>query len=102
MRQMSDFFSDFPRINEAYVGRRLDAQLEEQAQGFINNPEKNQLTPPDQPKVSAIFNFYPGDFKKNGSTSVQELINRYATQKINPDATLSYMTYDWSVNEQKK
>lgn len=91
-----------PRLrNEAYVGSRLNAQLEDQANGFVNNPQKNQLTPPDQPKVSAIFNFYPGDFKKNGSTSVQELINRYATQKIKPDAQLGFLEYNWALNEQK-
>lgn len=91
-----------PRLrNEAYVAARLGQQLDEQGRDFVNNPQKNQLAPPDQPKVSAIYDFYPGDFKKNGSTSVQDAINRYATTKINPDAKLGYLEYNWSLNEQK-
>ncbi len=90
-----------PRLRtEAYTGPRLNAQLDDQGRDFINNPAKNQLTPADKPQVSAIFSFYPKDFTKNGSHSVQEFINRYATTKIKPDAPLSYLTYDWALNEQ--
>jgi hypothetical protein len=87
--------------SEAYVAARLNEQLEDQATNFINDPTKNKLTPADKPEVSSIFNFYPKDFAKDDNT-IQKTINRYATQKISPDATLTYMAYDWSVNEQKK
>jgi hypothetical protein len=87
--------------NEAYVAARLNEQLEDQASNFINDPTKNKLAPADKPEVSSIFNFYPKDFAKDDNT-IQKTINRYATQKINPDAALTYMAYDWSVNEQKK
>ncbi|WP_345126324.1 DUF547 domain-containing protein [Hymenobacter antarcticus] len=91
-----------PRLrNEAFTGPRLNEQLDSQGRDFVNNPAKNKLTPPDKPQVSSIFNFYPKDFTKNGSTSVQDFINRYATQKIKPDATLNYLTYDWSLNVQQ-
>ena len=91
-----------PRLrNEAFTGPRLNEQLDDQARGFVNNPAKNKLTPADKPQVSSIFNFYPKDFAKNGSTSVQNFINRYATQKIKPDASLSYLPYDWSLNVQR-
>ena len=90
-----------PRLrNEAYTGPRLNIQLNEQGRDFVNNPTKNKLTPADKPQISSIFNFYPKDFTKNGSTSVQDFINRYATQKIKPDATLGYLTYNWALNEQ--
>ena len=91
-----------PRLrNEAYTGPRLNEQLDAQGRDFVNNPAKNRLTPADKPQVSSIFNFYPQDFSKNGSTSVQDFINRYATQKIKPDAPLTYLPYDWSLNEQR-
>ncbi|GAB2468354.1 DUF547 domain-containing protein [Hymenobacter qilianensis] len=91
-----------PRLrNEAYIASRLNEQLDDQATNFINDPTKNKLTPADKPEVSSIFNFYPRDFAQ-GDNTIQKTINRYATQKINPDATLSYLTYDWSVNEQRK
>lgn len=32
---------------------------------------------------------------------MQDFINRYATKKINPDASLVYLTYNWALNEQK-
>ncbi|GAA4010619.1 DUF547 domain-containing protein [Hymenobacter fastidiosus] len=87
---------------EAYVASRLSQQLDDQGREFVNNPAKNKLTPADKPEVSSIFNFYPGDFTKNGSTSVQDVINRYATTRIKSDATLTYMTYNWALNEQPK
>ena len=90
-----------PRLrNEAYTGANLNAQLDDQGRDFLNNPAKNKLTPADKPQVSSIFNFYPKDFSKNGSKSVQEFINRYGTTKIKPDAPLSYLAYNWSLNEQ--
>ena len=90
-----------PRLrNEAYTGPRLNEQLDAQSREFVNNPAKNKLTPADKPQVSAIFSFYPKDFAKNGSTSVQDFINRYATQKIKADASLTYLEYNWALNEQ--
>lgn len=90
-----------PRLRkEAYIGSSLNTQLDDQGHYFVNNPAKNKLTPVDKPQISSIFNFYPKDFTKNGSKSVQEFINRYAVSKIKPDATLSYMTYNWALNEQ--
>ena len=90
-----------PRLrNEAYTGPRINAQLDDQGHDFVNNPSKNKLTPIDKPQLSSIFNFYPKDFTKNGTHSVQEFINRYATTKIKPDAPLAYLTYNWSLNEQ--
>ena len=92
-----------PRLrNEAYVGARVRDQLADQGRDFINNPKKNDLTPASKPTLSAIYSFYPKDFEKNGSTSIQNAVNRYANQKIDPNATLSYKEYDWSLNEQKR
>jgi hypothetical protein len=90
-----------PRLRtEAYTATALKTQLDEQARDFVNSPAKNNLASPAAPQVSAIFAFYPDDFAKNGSTSVQDLINRYAIHKIEPQAPLAYLTYDWSLNEQ--
>ena len=91
-----------PRLrDEAYIGPRLNEQLDDQGRDFVNNPVKNKLTPTDKPQLSSIFNFYPKDFTKNGSTSIADFVNRYANQKIKPDASLAYLPYNWSLNEQK-
>ncbi|GAA3951077.1 DUF547 domain-containing protein [Hymenobacter algoricola] len=87
--------------SEAYVGSRLNQQLEDQSRDFVNDPGKNKLTPANAPQVSEIFNFYPGDFKKDGNT-LQKTLNKYsASQKVTADAELKYLPYNWSLNEQK-
>ena len=87
--------------NEAYVGSRLNQQLDDQARKFINDPGKNKLAPAKAPQVSSIFNFYPGDFKKDGNT-VQKTLNRFSTgAKVDAEAKLNYLTYNWALNEQK-
>ncbi|GAA3970617.1 DUF547 domain-containing protein [Hymenobacter antarcticus] len=86
---------------EAYVGSRLNQQLEEQARDFINDPAKNKLTPATAPQVSEIFNFYPGDFKADDNTLAKTL-NKYLTgPKVDADIKPTFMTYNWALNEQK-
>lgn len=87
-----------PRLrNEAYTAKRLDEQLDDQIRYFINNNTKNQLDP-DHPKLSKIFKWYGGDFKKTGK-SVREFISQYAEVKIKKNASISYMDYIWTLNE---
>ncbi|GAB3196424.1 DUF547 domain-containing protein [Pontibacter aydingkolensis] len=82
---------------EAYTSEQLEAQLQEQAYNFINDPFKNRLSS-NNPKLSSIFNWFEGDFKKNGS--LVDFLNRYAKTKIREDASISYLEYDWRLNEQ--
>ncbi|WP_400190895.1 DUF547 domain-containing protein [Hymenobacter sp. B81] len=84
---------------EAYQATRLNAQLDDQARDFVNDPRKNQLTPPASPRVSAIFRFYPQDFHQ-GDATVQSWINRYARQPIASAAQLRYLPYNWQLNAQ--
>jgi Protein of unknown function, DUF547 len=87
-----------PRLrNEAYTAERLNEQLDDQMRYFINNPAKNQLSA-DNPKLSKLFKWYAGDFKKSGK-SVREFVNQYAAVKINKDANIEYLDYLWDLNE---
>lgn len=81
--------------NEAYTADKLDRQLEEQATEFINNPAYNKLGQ-DQLKVSKLFTWYKGDFTEG---SIIGYLNKYADEKINADAEVSYMEYDWALND---
>jgi len=81
---------------EAYVGDKLDAQLEEQAIQFINDSKRNNITK-THAEVSGIFNWFKGDFTKNGS--LKDFLNLYAKIKIDEDARISSMDYDWSLND---
>ncbi len=85
-----------PLRREAYVAQKIDDQLEEQAIAFMNDPLRNQISP-DNPKLSKIFSWFSGDFKKNGT--VIQFINQYSETKIKPGADLDFMDYDWALND---
>ncbi|MEO7523136.1 MAG: DUF547 domain-containing protein [Ferruginibacter sp.] len=85
---------------EAYEGSKLEAQLADQANEFLNDKKRNEISP-DNPKVSAIFNFYGKDITKWSGKSLTDYINTYSTTKIKNGVKLHYLDYDWSINEQK-
>lgn len=85
--------------NEAYVGSKLDEQLDDQARYFVNNKTKNQIKSSKKAKISKIFRWYKGDFTDSGM-SIIEYINQYAEVKLKPNATLDYLDYSWDLNEQ--
>ncbi len=85
---------------EAYVGSKLDMQLTSQAKEFLSDPSRNKLDK-QTPKVSSIFSFYGKDMKKWSGKSLIDYINLYAPVKINKDAELDYLDYDWNLNDQK-
>ena len=84
---------------EAYTGLKLEEQLSEQARIFLSDETKNQIKE-NQVKVSKIFNWFKGDFTKNGT--LIDFLNKYAPVQISEKAKISNMPYDWSLNEQKK
>lgn len=83
-------------LNEAYNASRLENQLEKQTRQFINDPTKNKISARN-PSVSSIFNWFGEDFKKKGT--LVEYLNRYSKIKINPNAKISFLEYDWNLNE---
>ena len=52
----------------------------------------------DNPKLSKIFRWYAGDFKKTG-VSIRKYINQYSEIKIKKGADIDYLSYDWALNE---
>ncbi len=87
-----------PLRNEAFTRERVQEQLDDQARSFVNNPQYNKITK-DKAELSKIFSWFSGDFKKHGT--VIDFINPYSQVKMDANADLSYMDYDWSLNEQK-
>lgn len=83
--------------NEAYEASKLDAQLNEQGRYFLANEEKNIITP-NELKLSKYFTWYKGDFTQNGS--LIDYLNKYSKVKINSDADIDYLDYNWNLNEQ--
>ncbi len=86
-----------PLRREAYIARDLGKQLDEQARIFINNPRWNKLDP-KKVSLSAIFNWFKGDFTKNGKSLI-DYINQYSEVKIQANAKVDFLDYDWGLNE---
>ena len=85
-------------LNEAYDPKRLDDQFAKQTKAFLADPFRNKMSA-DKPQLSMLFKWYGMDFNKNGG-SVRDFINKYSDIKIKPEAKISHVDYDWSLNEQ--
>lgn len=90
-----------PLRNEAFVASRLDAQLDDQMQAWLQDSSRNQLEGKEL-KVSKIFDWYGDDFEKWGGGVVQ-VIKKYAGSErtIASEVEVDYLDYDWGLNEAK-
>lgn len=84
-----------PIIAEAYQPATLEKQLQRQATIALNNPNFIKVKG-NKVKLSQIFEWYKGDFTKNGSEI--EYINTFRKEKISTKAKVSYYSYNWSLN----
>jgi len=82
---------------EAYIGENIETQLEEQATLFINDKSRNEVGR-NEVKLSKIFNWFGGDFKKG--QGLIEFINKYSEVEINIDAKIKFLKYGWALNDQ--
>jgi hypothetical protein len=89
---------------EAYVGARLDAQLEEQAVRFLSDRTRNRFEPAAHTlALSAIFDWYGGDF---AGGDVRRFLARYARalgagpgDLTSGHVDLEFLDYDWRLND---
>ncbi len=85
-----------PRLlNQAYQADKLARQLTSAAHTFLGDPLRNRV---EENKVSSIFSWFSGDFKSKAG-SLRSFINQYAPTKLDEDATLQFLDYDWSIND---
>jgi Protein of unknown function, DUF547 len=102
---------------EAFVGERLDAQLEEQTVRFLSDRSRNRANAEGKLEVSKIFDarpWYGDDFRKGhkGFKTLESFFAKYANlltdnaehQKLIRDgkAAISHLDYDWGLNDAKK
>jgi len=86
-----------PRLrNEAYMANTLNQQLDNQARTFINDSSRNQIQA-NKIKISKIFSWFKGDFTRN--QPFLNYLNQYSSVKINSNAKISYLDYNWNLNE---
>jgi len=85
-------------LNGAFLPGKLSAQLDKQCVAWINDANRNVVSP-NSLKLSQIFDWYAADFKVVGGVVV--FINKYNKSKIivNPKAKISYLEYNWGLNE---
>jgi hypothetical protein len=83
--------------NEAYYASRLDEQLNDAMRRFVNDPQRNQLDKSNI-KLSKIFSWFAGDFKLNGS-SIVDYLNKYANKRVQPNAKIDFLEYQWELND---
>ncbi len=83
-------------LNEAYTADKLEQQLQQQAELFINDPSKN-LIKSNKAKVSQLFNWFGDDFTKNGT--LIDYLNQFSKTKLEPKASINFLEYNWDLNE---
>jgi len=94
---------------EAYVGARLDEQLEESTRNFLSDRTRNRLQG-DTLKVSKIFDWYQEDFEQGwrGTSSLAQFLAHYqrslgldkqmANQLLSGDIEIEFLDYNWKLN----
>jgi hypothetical protein len=101
-----------PLREEAFVGSRLDAQLDEQALRFLSDRTRNRFDAArGRLEVSKIFDWYGEDFTlgHRGVASLPAFLARYAATLADASADrerlraqqapISFLPYDWKLND---
>jgi hypothetical protein len=86
-----------PLRAEPYIAARLEAQLDEQARGYLNSDRGIRVSG-DKAELAKIFDWYKEDF--GGDAGVNAQIAKYRGGKA-AFKKISYQDYDWGLNEAK-
>lgn len=91
-----------PLYPEAFVGDRLDAQLDDATRSFINDPNQYRIEG-DTLVVSRIFKWFGEDFKDGPLAFFLEYADAPLKEQLEARRealTVDYLDYDWSLNSQ--
>ena len=81
--------------NTAFTEENIDSELTRLMKVFINDSSRNKISK-ETIEISSIFDWFKDDFTKN--SSLIAYLNTYSKTKINANAKISYLKYDWSLN----
>lgn len=98
-----------PLRAEAYVGHRLDHQLDDQARLFLEgSPEKNRVdVPAGMLYLSPLFDWFKDDFG-GSDAAVARFVARYqgraSARRLLEEGRfqIRWTTYDWSLNDRSR
>jgi hypothetical protein len=83
--------------NKPLLPENLNEQLDQATGKFINDNSKNKLnTYPIE--ISSIFDWYKKDFEVENHTVIS-FINKYSTIKVKVSTPITYLEYNWDLNE---
>lgn len=89
-----------PIIDEAYMPKSLDRQLQLQTELALNDPNFVQVKG-KKVNLSQIFEWYGVDFTQDGKSLV-DFVNLYRKEKLASNIRVGYYPYDWTLNEIKQ
>ncbi|NRA44630.1 MAG: DUF547 domain-containing protein [Oligoflexales bacterium] len=94
-----------PLRSTAFTANNLDAELDAQMQLWLSDPSRNEFDPEVKKiNLSMIFKWYRSDFDNWGG-GLDQVLRRFgppeASDLLADDASISYLTYDWSLNDSK-
>lgn len=81
-----------PLWNHVFIGKSLDVKLKERTQVYLQS-KAIQLSE-EELKLSKIFEWYSTDFGE-----LRQFISTNSNIKVNKEVKISYLEYDWSLNE---
>ncbi|NOZ46854.1 MAG: DUF547 domain-containing protein [Chlorobi bacterium] len=85
-------------LNIAFEAETLNETLDKMVREFINDSFYNKISE-NRIEISQLFDWYREDFTKQGS--VIDFLNKYSAIKINKSSPISYIEYNWNLNNQK-
>lgn len=85
-------------INFVFTEKNVNKKLEELMKSFINDATKNKIAA-SKVELSKMFEWYKEDFTYN--IALIDYINKYSKTKINDNAEVLYLEYDWALNDKR-
>lgn len=86
-------------FQKAFIGEKLDRQLEAATKHFILNNHKNDFdNKSGKLLVSRVFKWYSEDFEKS-HTTIEKFIRKYIAISEEKEIGLEYLDYNWSLND---
>jgi hypothetical protein len=93
-----------PKLQRVFSPERLDAQLEEAAKTFINDPSRNRFDRARKvAELSMIFEWFERDFQAAAGSLLSYVRRFVADPELARDLetsryTVTFLEYDWSLN----
>ena len=89
---------------EAFTGAKLNQQLDAAARAYINHPRGVRIQGATA-AVSSIYTWFKADFGGDDRAVLAHLL-KYASpalaEKLRSVSSISYQTYDWSLNDARR